>query len=547
MLKEIRCDLFSTKIRNKAISFHDGLNAIVGMDDATNSIGKSTALLLIDFCFGGDSYADQKSDIIKNIGNHFVYFAFSFDDGNFHFARKTDDYKHYFVCDENYNLGERKSIEQFRDFLKSHYFSASTSKTFSALVGPFMRVSGKGNYDIKKPFKTYSGDGDKNGIILVENLFGANDFLEKYQKVYEEALDEKKALDSAKKHSFLFTSIQNAKQLEEAKKNLASLKAELDQSILDESQTKIASDASLLQEDIDLKAKLSVLNQQKRKALYQMKNLQKITGESLLMDEEDKKNLQAFFPETDVKPLEQINEFHKRLLSNVNHEVGREKERLESLIGGLDIEINAILKKLAEHNVTPNISKSFLESLLRKHDEINALEKQIETYEGAKKASERVKESEKELNSHASEALKDIENATNAELIKMNESIYRQKRLAPELHFQSSSRYSFVTPNDSSTGSMFKSLLLLDLALLKISRLPVLIHDSLLFKNIWDEPVEGLFRLYSSFKKQIFVSIDRINVFDLKTQSAILSSMVLKLGDGEDALFGRSWARDAAK
>ena len=43
------------KIR-KPIQFHSGLNVVMGMEHADNSIGKSSALLAIDFVFGGDSY-----------------------------------------------------------------------------------------------------------------------------------------------------------------------------------------------------------------------------------------------------------------------------------------------------------------------------------------------------------------------------------------------------------------------------------------------------------------------------------------------------------
>lgn len=45
MLKEIYCD----KFKKKLIEFHDGLNIILGDDIASNSIGKSTMLLAIDF------------------------------------------------------------------------------------------------------------------------------------------------------------------------------------------------------------------------------------------------------------------------------------------------------------------------------------------------------------------------------------------------------------------------------------------------------------------------------------------------------------------
>ena len=58
MLKEIIC----SKLADKKIVFNKGLNVVVGDDDAANSIGKSSALLLIDFAFGGKSYS-ANSDI----------------------------------------------------------------------------------------------------------------------------------------------------------------------------------------------------------------------------------------------------------------------------------------------------------------------------------------------------------------------------------------------------------------------------------------------------------------------------------------------------
>lgn len=51
MLKEIKCSLF----KRQSIVFHNGLNIILGDDDAKNSIGKSSALMAIDFVNGGES------------------------------------------------------------------------------------------------------------------------------------------------------------------------------------------------------------------------------------------------------------------------------------------------------------------------------------------------------------------------------------------------------------------------------------------------------------------------------------------------------------
>lgn len=71
MLKRIRCD----KFREKEIIFHPGLNAVMGDEIASNSIGKSTLLMIIDFVFGGSEYIKTNSDAIEQLGPHEFLFA----------------------------------------------------------------------------------------------------------------------------------------------------------------------------------------------------------------------------------------------------------------------------------------------------------------------------------------------------------------------------------------------------------------------------------------------------------------------------------------
>lgn len=47
-------------------------------------------------------------------------------------------------------------------------------------------------------------------------------------------------------------------------------------------------------------------------------------------------------------------------------------------------------------------------------------------------------------------------------------------------------------------------------ASLDIRRAPYLIHDSILFKNVEDDAVKGIFDLYADSSKQLFVSIDKL-------------------------------------
>ena len=73
MLVEICCDEF--KINNEVrppIRFHRGLNAVLGDDSGSNSIGKSTLFMIIDFVFGGSDYITKQKDVHQEIGGHTI-------------------------------------------------------------------------------------------------------------------------------------------------------------------------------------------------------------------------------------------------------------------------------------------------------------------------------------------------------------------------------------------------------------------------------------------------------------------------------------------
>ncbi|MFM5325952.1 hypothetical protein ACET9W_19250 [Aeromonas veronii] len=86
MLKEIRCN----KLVNGKITFHPGLNTLIGPDDGTNSIGKSSVLMLIDFSLAGDDFIKLSSDVIENVGSISVEIDFLFQDSLYTFTRNTD-------------------------------------------------------------------------------------------------------------------------------------------------------------------------------------------------------------------------------------------------------------------------------------------------------------------------------------------------------------------------------------------------------------------------------------------------------------------------
>lgn len=73
--------------------FHSGLNAVVGDEIASNSIGKSTMLMIIDFVFGGEDYIKKNHDTVDQLGHHDFRFVFEFLDKEYFFVRSTNEYK----------------------------------------------------------------------------------------------------------------------------------------------------------------------------------------------------------------------------------------------------------------------------------------------------------------------------------------------------------------------------------------------------------------------------------------------------------------------
>ena len=101
-------------IKNGPVPVVDLYNQIIPLlDDATDfmsvmdclyalgatSIGKSSALLAIDFVFGGDTYV--KSDGVKQEGNHSIFFAFEFNGIRYYFERNTGDSDTFYICDNH--------------------------------------------------------------------------------------------------------------------------------------------------------------------------------------------------------------------------------------------------------------------------------------------------------------------------------------------------------------------------------------------------------------------------------------------------------------
>jgi hypothetical protein len=141
-----------------------------------------------------------------------------------------------------------------------------------------------------------------------------------------------------------------------------------------------------------------------------------------------------------------------------------------------------------------------------------------------------------------SEQLKTLQSEINTRMEQINSCIYNASKIPPILALSENGKsYTFETPKDKGTGAQYKGLLVFDLSVLELTALPLLVHDSVLFKHIADEPLEKIFERYTQSEKQIFVTIDKESSYTPKMRDILKATTVLELSDNGNELFGRPW------
>jgi len=161
------------------------------------------------------------------------------------------------------------------------------------------------------------------------------------------------------------------------------------------------------------------------------------------------------------------------------------------------------------------------------------------------------KAAKQRMESAREEQLQKIQAIINQEMLRRNDFIYDGKQYAPEILFSNTRSgkptYKFGCKWNSGTGENYKNLIIFDLAILVSTELPILVHDSLIFKNIADLPIDRILQLYQKvgkdLGKQIFISFDKQEAFTPYTEDTVVKTSVIELHENGGELFGWSWAK----
>ena len=235
MLIEMKSPAFKEHGKERPpITFKKGLNVVLGKEDGAMSIGKSSTLLAIDFVFGGSTYI--KSDGVKQEGHHTIYFAFEFNDEQFHFSRNTAEPNTILICDKDYNFtGNSYTKGEFVDWLKQKYEIDYVGLSFRTALSSYFRVYGKKNTDELNPLQGTPNQTMEKSINSILALFNKYQAIEEFK---ENVTDQKKKLDAfknARKYHFISNLVGGNKKYEENLEKIRSLELQLG-TLMDEAE-----------------------------------------------------------------------------------------------------------------------------------------------------------------------------------------------------------------------------------------------------------------------------------------------------------------------
>ncbi|MFG6497270.1 DUF2326 domain-containing protein [Fictibacillus sp. UD] len=530
MLKEIRCEIFKEKV----IEFHNGLNVVLGDNFGSNSIGKSTLLMILDFVYGGNTYITHNKDVVSKLGHHEFLYIFEFTKVNLYFIRGTEEPNIIYRCNSGFEKEEEIKLSDFNNLLKEYYKLQSEGLKFRSAVSLFSRIWGKNNYDVKRPLHSHHSEKNIETVTRLIKLFNEYNKLAQEDKELKQLIESKNVLNKAGRLKFIPKITKKA--YEKNLKEIENLKGEIEKLSKSAFSPIINISEIISDELIELRERKNILIEERDyyKSRYNRtsKKISKYTDVGF-------EKLLEFFPGVNIEKLESIESFHEGIYSILKKELNRAKQELKQKIESLNKEIDEINRKL-EQVLNPNEEQNvFIDSLIESSSRLKSLQLENNYFNKLQSVTEGIASKTTSLSQLKESIVKNLKLKINSKLIEINDSIHDDKRTPPELNL-TYNNYEYKYFENTGTGKAFTNLIIFDLAIFTLTELPFVIHDSFLFKNIEKVTVENLINYYNELNKQAFIAIDIIDIYNGDTQKVLKENKVIQLSK-DNLLFILDW------
>lgn len=552
MLIEVQCDKFVKNGQSREpIRFQAGLNAVLGDDNGSNSIGKSTFLMILDFVFGGSDYVKKCTDVQENVKTHTINFAFEFDGQKYYFSRNTTEYNKVIPCDADYKPLEDHApitVQQYWEFLCEHYGLTAEGITWRSAVGRFIRVYKRDTLDEERPLRSSKDEKTADAIKNYMRLFDRYAAVEAQIKQAAEAEDEKEAF---RKTTQTYNHVRAAKSEKERAENEERI------IVLEQSERELAENSNQGLLDLDsmtarrlteLTEQLINYRRQKARVQTQLNAIRRDMTEQKKGFKRTFTDLERFFPGEEFRTLEDIERFHQKLAKILADEFAETEKDLATTFVLLNNEIVRIQEQITEIKNVPNVSQAILREFARITTELNNLREANQNYDELERLKKVAADYAETRDSVIHDQLLAIESAVNQAMREISFAILKDAtHLPPVLRLEKLGKYTFNTPNDGGTGAQYRGLITFDLANMEVAPVPFVVHDSVLLKNIERPVFSEIMRVYAAMEakgKQVFLAYDTLDSYGDETRSLLEANAVLELSPGGNELFGWAWNKE---
>lgn len=531
MLKIIRCD----KLSRNTLIFSNGLNAILGPRSGENSIGKSSVLYLIDFAFSGDDFITYCKDVIDEVGEVIINFTYEFNGVTSDFRRSTLNPGIVIFIDGNEE--KEKTIEDFRGFLFKSYGFLNDGPTFRNLSSRFIRIWKKGNDNPDHPLNVVAAESYNQIKDFLIKSFGYQAIVSEIEALRKEQENKKSHLEAAFKEGFItkinktqYNDMKNKlniimEHLSSVKKNLGLYVANINM-IINENNLKITQDKDYL-----LKQKSEMDNRILRLSV----NLEnKSPAKEKYFD-----RLKEFIPNVNIEKVREVEGFHSSISKILRKQIQDEKNVLESQLFDINHSLVLLDRKIKQMIDVIDTPSELVDEVLKLTLEKNEIEKSLSFKEMSDELTKNLKELKEEVKGKVEVVLEKIAICINNSVKNYTYLFYPANRVVPKINLELSN-YKFEHYTDTGTGKSYADLVALDLSFLEITTLPLIIEDSVIFKNIESPTNDKIINILSQNKKQIFIAMDQLSLLSSDSRKILRAARFMRVSRRIPA-FKRLW------
>ena len=496
--------------------------------------------MIIDFALGGEDLLKKTPGIADALGPHEYEFDFKFGEEYYRFTRRTDTPGVVLARgDDEYSAWP---LDQYREWLAERYGTNGCGLSFRSVVSPFIRVWGRDTLEVQAPLRA---DEKERAQTQVERLLGLFDRLVELRDAKNLLATKKKlksALRAGQREGVIpkinaSTYKKNAKELKRTEEQLDEIRQEL--------ETAAVNISSLMSDEmLELKSARDAFAEQRQDLLARKERLTNNLYGIPPIARANLELLRDFFPSINIRRLEEIEGFHRDISLILMGEISegldltnRELELIETELERLDQQLASLLR----HVDTPSY---IVDKVVELASVAGSIRQANDFYDQVRQAASDEKSAQLAYSIATKQEAEGIKESVNRALDTLTELIFPAGRHSPRLSInEKASNYTYKVPSDHGTGTAYVALLIFDLVVLKTTaRLPLVVHDSVLFKNIENDVIASLVKHYQSLEAvaQVFIALDEVHKYGPSTASVLESHAVVRL-TRDQLLYDQDW------